>query len=289
MRLRHRTVIAGSAALLLLPATAARAADRVLPHAGVLYIGSALEDGVSAGAISVRIGPTGSTLVSLLGGHFHGDQCTGDPAMFAGPGGIDPLAVSISSDGRFFGTQVTAAPDGARVASTLRGRFSANAATASGSLTFAMTPISGAMPCTMTAAIALHTAPATPIGKVTPPRTSATYHAVTHQGWPATLTLRAAAPHVLTVGAWDVCHYREQPAVHFLYPEHLAVRVSVAHGRFTAHVASTGGSGHVDATLNGQFVGVAHHLTGALHVRRTGTNDGNAFVCDTQRVLFSAP
>jgi hypothetical protein len=292
MRLRHRArtavVTACATGLVALPAVPSQAAVRVLPHAGVLYIGSATEDGASAGAVSVRVGLDGTSLVSLLGGHFHGDLCATDTPMFAGPGGINPTTVTLGADGSFSGTQVTAAPDGARVAGTLRGRFSATAATASATLTYAMTPISGAKPCTVTATLALHTAPATPTGKVTPPRPATTYHAVSHQGWAETLVLAPKKATELIVTAWDVCHYRDEPAVHFLYPEHIRAQVTVAHGRFAAHVVATGGSGKVDATMNGQFVGTGHHLAGALHIRRTGTIDGNAFSCDTQRVLFSA-
>ncbi|MDX6256965.1 MAG: hypothetical protein QOJ11_3299 [Frankiales bacterium] len=293
MRLRHRArtavALACSAGALAVPSLPARAADRVLPHAGVLYIGTATEDAAGAGAVSVRIGLDGASLVSLLGGHFHGDLCATDTAMFAGPGGIDPVGVNLGTDGKFSGTQVSAAPDGARVASTLRGRFSADAATASATLTYALTPVSGARACTVTATLALHKAPATPGGKLTPPRTGGTYHAVTHQGWPATLITKPKAANVLSLGAWDVCHYRADTTVHFLYPEHVSTQLTIAHGRFSAHVAATGGSGHLEATVTGQFVGPHHHLSGALHVRRTGTIDGNDFVCDSQRVLFSAP
>jgi hypothetical protein len=293
MRLHHRsrtTVVALCASgLIALPFVPAQAAVRVLPRAGVLYVGSATEDGASAGAVSVRVGLDGASLVSLLGGHFHGDLCATDTPMFAGPGGINPTTVTLGTDGAFSGTQVTAAPDGARVAGTLRGRFSANAATASATLTYSMTPISGAKPCTVTATLTLRAAPATPTGKVTPPRPATTYHAVSHQGWAETLVLTPKKATQLVVGAWDVCHYVAVPAVHFLYPEHLRAQVTIAHGRFAAHVVSTGGSGKVDATMNGLFVGTQHHLSGALHIRRTGTVDGNAFACDTQRVLFSAP
>lgn len=293
MHLRHRartTVVAVCAAsVVLLPGVPAQAAVRVLPHAGVLFIGSATEDGAGAGAVSVRVGPAGTSLVSLLGGHFHGDLCATDAPMFAGPGGIDPTLVTLNADGSFSGTQVTSAPDGARVAGTLRGRFSATATSASATLTYAQTPISGAKPCTVTAILALHQAPATPLGKVTPPRPATTYRAVSHQGWAETLVLTPNRSTVLTVAAWDVCHYVAVPAVHFLYPEHLRAQVAIAHGRFAAHIVSTGGSGKVDATMNGQFVGTGHHLAGALHVRRTGSTGGNAFSCDTQRVLFSAP
>jgi hypothetical protein len=293
MRLHHRArtavVLACTSALLAVPALPSHAASRVLPRAGVLYIGSAKEDAAGAGAVSVRIGLDGASLVSFLGGHFHGDLCATDTAMFIGPGGIDPVGVTLGTDGTFSGTQVRAAPDGARITSTLRGRFSADAATASATLTYALTPVSGAHACTVTATLALHKAPATPTGKVTPQRTGGTYRAVTHQGWAATLVTKPKASNVLSAGAWDVCHYRADTAVHFLYPEHLSTQVKIAHGKFTAHLASTGGSGHLDATITGQFVGAGHHLTGALHVRRTGTINGNDFVCDSQRVLFSAP
>ncbi|MDX6245388.1 MAG: hypothetical protein QOE76_3111 [Frankiales bacterium] len=293
MRLRHRArtiVVAGCAtSLVALAAVPSQAAVRVLPRAGVLYVGSATEDGLGAGAVSVRVGPDGRSLVSLLGGHFHGDLCATDTPMFAGPGGIDPVTVTLAADGSFGGSQVTAAPDGARVAGTLHGRFSATATTAAATLTYSLTPISGAKPCTVTAVLTLHKAPATPTGKVTPPRPATTYHGVSHQGWAETLVLAPKKATELVVSAWDVCHYRDQPAVHFLYPEHLRAQVTVAHGRFAAHLVSTGGSGTVNATMNGQFVGAGHHLAGAVHVRRTGTIDGNAFSCDTQRVLFSAP
>ena len=292
MLLRHRArtlalVCASGVSLTSVPAQAATV--RVLPRTGVLFVGTATEDGADAGAVSVRVGAGATSLVSLLGGHFHGDLCATDTPMFAGPGGIDPTNVTLNADGSFAGTQVSAAADGARVAGTLRGRFSASGTTASATLTYSLAPISGAKPCTVTATLALHQAPATPSGKVVPPRPLATYQAVTHQGWPATLVLAAKKATELSVGAWDVCHYTAVPAVHFLYPEHVRAQLAVAHGRFAVHLVSTGGSGKLDAAITGAFVGTGHHLAGALHLRRTGSIDGNAFTCDTQRVLFSAP
>jgi hypothetical protein len=292
MRLRRTAVVLGcSASLLVVPLAASQAATRVLPTAGVLYIGTATEDGQSAGPVSVRVGPGGTSLVSLLGGQFHGDLCVQDTPLFAGPGGIDPTPVPLGADGRFSGTAVTAAPDGARLAGTLRGRFAVDALTATATLTYSDTPISGAMQCTVTAALALHKAPATPLGKITPPRAKATYHTVSHQGWAATVVTDAKGKRasLITVAVWDVCHYRDVPAVHFLYPEHLRTSAAIARGRFSIHTTYTGGSGSVDATVTGQFVGDHHQLAGAVHIRRTGTANGNAYVCDSQRVLFSAP
>jgi hypothetical protein len=294
MRLRHRfraaAVLTCIASLLAVPATAS-AAVRVAPRAGVLYVGTATEDGQAAGAVSVRVGPDGTSLVSLLGGAFHGDLCAEPTPLFAGPGGINPAVVTITADGRFSGSQVTAAADGARVAGTLRGRFSADAQTATATLTYSLAPISGAMSCTVTATLALHVAPATPAGKVTSPRPAATYRVVTHQGWTGTVSTdrKGKAASLVLVSAWDVCHYTALSSQHFLYPEHVRVSAPIAHGRFSAHIRYTGGSGNVDATVTGQFVGAAHHLAGALHIRRTGSSDGNTFVCDTSRVLFSAP
>jgi hypothetical protein len=256
----------------------------------VLYVGSATEDGQSAGPVSVRVGPDGTSLVSLLGGHFHGDLCAGGAAMFAGPGGIDPVSVPLRSDGTFNGTEVTTALDGSRVASSLHGLFSANAAGLTAILTYGVTPTNGALPCTVTATLSLHKAPLTPSGKVTPPRNAATYHVVTHQGWSTDVVVdRKGRSAAVTVAAWDVCHYTAVPAVHFLYAEHVRTTAAVKHGRFSGHVKSVGGAGTLDATVTGAFVGTGHHLAGALHLRRSGTVDGNAFTCDTQRVLFSAP
>lgn len=267
------------------------AAPRVAPVAGVLYIGTATEDGVNAGAVSVRVGPGGASLVSLLGGHFHGDLCAGDEAMFAGPGGINPVTVSLSHEGAFSGTEVTAAPDGARLARSLHGVFSPTTATASAVLSYSDTPISGARACTVTAKLSLHKAPLVPSGKLTPPRKAAIYHAVSHQGWAENVTVSRAGGSAsrIEVSAWDVCHYQALTSVHFLYPEHLLATAAIAHGRFSTRVTYTGGSGKVTATVTGQFVGPGHHLAGAVHVTRSGTIDGNAFVCDSQRVAFSGP
>jgi hypothetical protein len=292
MRLRHRvrTVAALICALGLL-ATPATAATRVAPRPGVLYIGTATEDGQSAGPVSLRIGPGGTTVISLLGGGFHGDLCVQTTPLFAGPSGINPAVVALTADGRFAGAQVTAAADGARLGATLRGRFAADALTATGTLTYSDTPISGATQCTVTATLALHVAPSTPTGKRTPPRTAATYHVVTHQGWTGTVVTDAKGKRasLIRLSAWDVCHYTAVPSVHFLYPEQVRVSAPIAHGRFAAHVRYTGGSGTVDATITGTFVGATHQLAGALHIRRTGTIEDNAFVCDTSRVLLSAP
>lgn len=271
-------------------ASPAAAATRTPPVSGVLYVGTATEDGGSAGAVSVRVGPGATSLVSLLGGHFHGDLCAGGDAMFIGPGGINPASVPLHSDGTFSGSQVRTALDGSRVASSLHGLFSANAATLTAILSYSVTPTNGARPCTVSATLTLHKAPLTPTGKVTPPRTKATYHVVTHQGWATSVVVdRKGRTAAVQVAAWDVCHYTALPAVHFLYPEHVRTTVVVAHGKFSGHVKATGGSGALDATVTGSFVGAGHHLAGALHVRRTGSVDGNAYTCDSQRVLLSAP
>lgn len=295
MHLRHRltaTVVACTAGLVLASGAAgpASAAARVAPKAGTLYVGTATEDGAPAGAVSVRVGPGGTSLVSLLGGSFHGDLCAQGTPLFAGPGGIDPAAVTLAADGRFDGAQVTAGVDGARIAGQLHGRFSANATGATGTLTYSDAPVSGVTPCTVTAVLALHLAPATPGGKVTPARRGAAYQVITHQGWTSTIvTDKKAATAALQLGAWDVCHYVAVPAVHFLYPEHLLATTAIRHGRLSVHLRYAGGSGSVDATVTGAFVGGTHQLAGALHVRRSGLSNGNAFSCDTQRVLFSAP
>ena len=120
-------------AAVLLGATAAPgvAATRVAPKAGALYLGTATEDGAPAGGVSVRVGPDGASLISLLGGSFHGDLCTSPDPLFAGPGGINPLVVTLAPDGKFSGTQVTAGPDGSRIAGSLRGVFAPSATTAS--------------------------------------------------------------------------------------------------------------------------------------------------------------
>lgn len=289
MRLR---ALACTAALIGTGALAApaSAATRTPPVAGVLYVGTATEDGRDAGPVSLRVGPGATSLVSLLGGRFLGELCAGGDPLFAGPGGIDPVSVSLRSDGTFSGTQVTTAPDGSRVASSLHGLFSANAAALTAILTYGVTPTNGALPCTVTATLSLHKAPTTPTGKVTPPRKGATYHVITHQGWSTNVVVdRKGGSAGVTVAAWDVCHYTAVPAVHFLFPEHVRTTVAVMHGRFSAHVSSTGGAGALDATVTGAFVGTGHRLAGALHLRRTGSVDGNAFTCDSQRVLFSAP
>ena len=289
MRLRALTCTAALIATGAIASPAA-AATRTPPVAGVLYVGTATEDGQSAGPVSVRVGPGATSLVALLGGHFHGDLCAGGDPMFAGPGGIDPVSVPLRSDGTFSGSQVTAALDGSRVASSLHGLFSANGSGLTAILTYGVTPTNGALPCTVTATLSLHKAPLTPTGKVTPPRNSATYHVVTHQGWSTSVVVdRKGRSAAVTVAAWDVCHYTAVPAVHFLFPEHVRTVVAVKHGRFSGHVKSTGGAGVLDATVTGAFVGAAHHLAGALHLRRTGSVNGNAYTCDTQRVLFSAP
>lgn len=292
MRLR---ALACTAALIAVGSIAspATAATRTPPVSGVLYVGTATEDGLSAGPVSVRVGPDGTSLVSLLGGHFHGDLCAGGTtidALFAGPGGIDPVTVPLRSDGTFSGSQVTTALDGSRVASSLHGLFSANAAGLTAILTYGVTPSNGALPCTVTATLSLHKAPLTPTGTVTPPRNGATYHAVTHQGWATNVVVdRKGHSAGVQAAAWDVCHYTAFPAVHFLYPEHVRTTVAIKHGRFSGHVRATGGAGSFDATVTGAFVGPRHHLAGALHLRRTGSVDGNAYACDSQRVLFSAP
>lgn len=292
MRLHRRVpAVVALACLLGVVATPATAAVRVPPRAGALYIGAATEDGLAAGAVSLRVGPAGASIVSVLGGSFHGDLCTTPTPLFAGPGGVDPTGVTVTPDGKFAGTVVTAAADGSRVAGTLRGAFASSAATASATLTYAYTPVSGATACTVTATLVLHLAPATPTGKVTPPRNAASYHLVTHQGFSGTVVTdkKGKRASLIQVSAWDVCHYVDLPAVHFLHPEHLRLSAPIAHDRFAVHVLSTGGSGTLDASVTGAFVGAKHQLAGALHLRRKGTVDGNAFSCDTSRVLFSAP
>jgi hypothetical protein len=287
MRLRALTCLTALAVASL--ASPAVAAHRTPPASGVLYVGTATEDGRSAGAVSLRVGKGATSLVSLLGGHFHGDLCAGGDAMFAGPGGINPPSVTLHSNGTFSGSQVTTGLDGSRIASSLHGVFSASASSLTAILSYAVSPPNGAMACTVTASLALHKAPATPTGKVTPPRKAASYHVVTHQGWTTDVVVdRKVRSAAVNVAAWDLCHYTAVPAVHFLYPEHVRTTVKIAHGRFVGHVRSTGGAGSLDATITGAFVGAGHHLAGALHVRRSGSVDGNAFVCDSQRVLFSA-
>ena len=289
----HHLVRTLAVVAVLLGATAApaAAAARVAPKAGALYLGTATEDGAAAGAVSVRVGPDGASLVSLLGGSFHGDLCTSATPLFAGPGGIDPLVVTLTPDGRFSGGQVTAGLDGSRIASALHGVFAASATTASATLAYSYTPISGATACTVTAKLSLHLAPATPTGKVTPPRGNATYHVVTHQGQTGTVVTdkKGKRASLIRLSAWDVCHYTDLPTVHFLYLEQVRVSAAIAHGRLAVHVRYTGGSGNVVAAVTGAFVGAKHQLAGALHLQRKGSVDGNAFSCDTGRVLFSAP
>jgi hypothetical protein len=267
------------------------AATRVAPKAGALYVGTATEDGLAAGGLSVRVGTDGASLVSLLGGRFHGDLCTTAMPMFAGPGGIDPLVVTLSPDGRFSGTQVTAGLDGSRIASSLHGVFSASAKSATATLGYSLTPVSGVTPCTVTAKLSLHLAPSTPTGKVTPPRNNASYHVVTHQGLTGTVVTdkKGKRASLIQLAAWDVCHYTDLPTAHFLYPEHVRLSAAIAHGKLAVKVRYTGGSGSVLVAVTGSFVGAKHQLAGALHLQRKGTVDGNAFSCDTSRVLFSAP
>lgn len=293
MHLRHgvrTTALVVACALAFTPLSAAAAASRVAPVAGVLYVGTASEDGASAGPVSVRVGPGATSLVSLLGGHFHGDLCATSTAMFAGPGGINPAKVAIASDSTFAGSETSTAADGSKVVRTLRGHFSSDATKAVAKLAYSDTPSSGGMACTVTATLTLHKAPLVPTGAVVPPRRGTTYHAVSHQGWAATVvTSRSGtAATVVQVSAWDVCHYRAFPAAHFLYPEHLRTSAAIAHGKLVSHLHYTGGSGTVSATITGGFVGTGHHLAGSLHVTRSGSVGGSSFVCDTARVLFSA-
>ena len=93
---------------------------------------------------------------------------------------------------------------------------------------------------------------------------------------------------LIQLTAWDVCHYTDLPTAHFLYPEHVRASAAIGHGKFAAHPRYAGGSGIVIVTVTAAFVGAKHQLSGALHMRRTGPPDGNAFVA-TPAGCCSAP